>query len=63
MTEGSTSFGSKLNTSMKTNISPDEVGTQFLDILPWVGGMVIVAFVIYEAKKLIKGASRAKVRL
>jgi len=63
MTEGTTTFGSKLNTSLQTNVKPDDIGTQFIDVLPWVGGLVIISFVIYEAKKLIKGASKAKVRL
>lgn len=61
--EGSSTFGSQLNTALQTNVKPDSIGTQFIDILPWVGGLVIVAFVIYEGKKLIKGASKAKVRL
>lgn len=63
MTEGATSFGSKLNTALVTNVKADDIGTQFIDILPWVGGLVVVCFVIYEARKLIKGASKAKVRL
>lgn len=61
--EGSSSFGSQLNTALQNDVKPDSIGTQFIDVLPWVGGLVIVCFVIYEARKLIKGASKAKVRL
>lgn len=61
--EGSSSFGSQLNTALQKDVKPDSIGTQFIDVLPWVGGLVIVCFVIYEARKLIKGASKAKVRL
>lgn len=56
-------FGSELNTALTTSVNPNTIGTQFIQILPWVGLMVIVAFVMYEGKKLIKGSAKAKVRL
>lgn len=62
--EGSTSsFGAQLNTALQKDVKPDSIGTQFIDILPWVGGLVIVCFVIYKGTKLIKGAAKGKVRL
>lgn len=57
------SFGAKLNAKLQESVKPDDVGTQFMDVLPWVGGLVIVCFVIYEVRKLVKGAAKAKVRL
>lgn len=61
--EGATAtMGSKLNTGLTTNITPEGIVNNFIDILPWVGVMVGAAFVIYEARKLIKGASKGKVR-
>lgn len=61
--EGSTTIGAALNTGLTTNVKGTTIVTEFISILPWVGTMVGAAFVIYEAKKMIKGASKGKVRL
>lgn len=62
-TTGSSTLGSQLNTALETNVNPNTIGSQFIEILPWVGIMVVVAFLLYEGKKLIKGAGKGKVRL
>lgn len=61
--EGATGIGAQLNTALTTSVAPASIMTEFLDILPWVGLMVGVAFLIYEGRKLIKGASKGKVRV
>lgn len=61
--EGSTTMGSELNTALTTNITPTGIIKEFTSILPWIGAMVGAAFVVYEARKMIKGASKAKVRV
>lgn len=63
MGEGTASMGASLNTGLTTNITPSGIITEFVSILPWVGTMVGAAFVIYEARKLVKGAGKGKVRL
>lgn len=61
---GTTSdFGSEINTALTTSVNPNSLATQFVQIIPWVGLMVVVAFVIYEVRKLVKGAGKGKVRL
>lgn len=62
-TPTATGMGESLNTGLTTNISAEGIIEQFIDVLPWVGIMVGAAFLIYEARKLIKGASKGKVRL
>ena len=56
-------MGEALNTALTTNITPQGIVENFIGILPWVGVMVGAAFVIYEARKLVKGAAKGKVRL
>lgn len=56
-------MGEALNTALQTNITPSGIITEFTGILPWVGLMVGASFVIYEARKLIKGAGKGKVRV
>lgn len=60
--EGTTA-GSQLNSALTSSINPNTIISQFIEILPWVGLVVIVAFLVYEARKLIKGTAKAKVRL
>lgn len=55
--------GEALNTALTTNITPTSILNDFIAILPWVAGMVGVAFLIYMARKLIKGAGKGKVRV
>lgn len=62
MTEGATNMGSELNTALTTSVKPTTIISEFKDIMPWIGTMVAAAFVIYEARKLIKGAGKGKVR-
>lgn len=57
------SMGTALNTALQTNITPSGIIQEFISVLPWVGVMVGAGFVIYEARKLIKGASKGKVRV
>lgn len=59
---GST-MGTELNTALETNITPSGIIGQFKGMLPWVGVMVGAAFVIYEARLMIKGAAKGKVRV
>lgn len=61
--EGTTTAGSALNTGLQASVAPDTIITEFIEILPWVGAMVGVAFLIYEARKLIKGSAKGKVRV
>lgn len=56
-------MGEELNTALTTNITGSGIIKEFISFLPWVGLMVAAAFLIYEARKMIKGASKAKVRV
>ncbi len=56
-------MGADLNSALTTSVTGSTILSQFKDILPWVGIMVGAAFLIYEARKMLKGASKAKVRL
>lgn len=61
--EGTASMGEALNTGLTSSITGEAIIENFIDILPWVGVMVGAAFLIYEARKLLKGASKGKVRV
>ncbi len=61
--EGTASMGSSLNTALTNSVTPSSIISEFTSILPWIGAMIGAAFVIYEAKKLVKGASKGKVKL
>lgn len=63
LAEGATTMGSSLNTGLTSAITGEGIIGQFVQILPWVGIMVGAAFLIYEARKLLKGASKGKVRV
>lgn len=56
-------FGSTVNESLMTNVNPNSLATQYVQILPWIGLIVVVSFVIYKVGKAIKGASKGKVRV
>lgn len=56
-------MGSEINTALTTSITPSNIVSQFIGFLPWIGGMVAAAFAIYEVRKLVKGASKGKVRV
>lgn len=56
-------FGNELNSKLQENVNPNDIGSQFLSILPWVGSLIMVVFVITKGIKLMKGASKGKVRL
>lgn len=58
-----TTVGSELNTALTSNVTGSNIMGEFISILPWVGGILGVAFLIYEARKLVKGAAKGKVRL
>lgn len=60
--ETTVTMGSALNTGLTSAITGQGIITEFISILPWVGVMVGAAFLIYEARKLIKGAAKGKVR-
>ena len=57
------SMGANLNTGLTGAITGEGIIAEFVKILPWVGVMVGAAFLIYEARKLLKGASKGKVRV
>lgn len=57
------SMGSEINTALTSSITPSNIVSQFIGFLPWIGGMVAAAFAIYEVRKLVKGASKGKVRV
>lgn len=61
--DGVKTMGEALNTGLTSNITPQGIITEFIHVLPWVGGLVGAAFLIYEARKLIKGAAKGKVRV
>lgn len=58
-----TSVGQDLNTALTNNISGTTIMGEFINVLPWIGTMVGVGFLIYEARKLIKGAQKGKARV
>lgn len=57
------SAGAALNEGLQSNITASGILSEFISVLPWIGGMVAVSFVIYEARKLIKGTAKGKVRV
>ena len=59
--ENTATIGQELNTALTSNISGESILSNFIDLLPWVAVMVGVAFLIYEARKMLKGASKGKV--
>lgn len=61
--EAAVSGGDALNTALTTSLDPSSFLTEFLKIMPWIGGLVTVAFLIYEGRKLIKGSAKMKVRV
>lgn len=62
--EGSTpTMGETLNTALTQSITGEKIISEFVKILPWVALMVVAAFLIYESRKMVKGASHAKVNL
>lgn len=63
MEETEITMGESLNTGLTSSITGDKIISEFVSILPWVGLMVAAAFLIYEAKKMLKGAAKGKVRL
>lgn len=58
-----TGMGESLNTALTASITGEDIITEFIAILPWVGTMMAAAFVIYEARKMIKGGAQGKVRV
>ena len=60
---GDATIGESLNTGLTTNVTGSGILAEFINLLPWIGAMVGVAFLIYEARKMIKGASKGKVRV
>ena len=63
LAEEATSMGSALNTGLTNSITGTAIIDQFISILPWIAVMVGAAFLIYEARKMLKGAAKGKVRL
>ncbi len=61
--EGASTMGGELNTALTTSVTGSSIIKEFISVLPWVGTMVTAAFLLYEGRKLIKGASKGKVRL
>ena len=63
MEETEITMGESLNTGLTSSITGDKIIGEFVSILPWVGLMVAAAFLIYEARLMLKGAAKGKVRL
>lgn len=63
LAETGSNMGSEINTALTSSITPSGIVQNFIGYLPWIGGMVAAAFAIYEVRKLIKGASKGKVRV
>lgn len=63
MSETASTMGAELNTALTGSVTGTTIVSEFTKILPWVGTMVAAAFLIYEARKMLKGASKGKVRL
>ena len=63
MEETEITMGESLNTGLTSSITGDKITGEFVSILPWVGLMVAAAFLIYEARLMLKGAAKGKVRL
>lgn len=63
LADATTDAGTQLNTALIQNVNPNTIVSQFVDMLPWIGLMVIVGFAIYEVRKMIKGSSKGKVRV
>ena len=61
--EETVTMGESLNTGLTSSITGDKIISEFVSILPWVGLMVAAAFLVYESKKMLKGAAKGKVRL
>ena len=61
MEEGAKTMGETLNTGLQSSVTGEKIIAEFVKVLPWVGGLVVAAFIIYEAKRLLKGASHGKV--
>ena len=61
--EETVTMGESLNTGLTSSITGDKIIGEFVSILPWVGLMVAAAFLIYEARLMLKGAAKRKVRL
>lgn len=61
--EETITMGESLNTGLTSSITGDKIIGEFVSILPWVGLMVAAGFLIYEAKKMLKGAAKGKVKL
>ena len=49
--------------SLNTGISSSTIFGTFVDMIPWIITLVIASFAIFELRKLIKGASKGKVRV
>ena len=61
MEEGAKTMGETLNTGLQSSVTGEKIIAEFVKVLPWVGGLVVAAFIIYEAKRLLEGASHGKV--
>lgn len=63
MEEGVKTMGEALNTGLQSSITGEKLMAEFVKLLPWAGGIVVAAFIIYEARKMVKGASHGKVKI
>lgn len=59
----STGFGTKMNTSLMTNVNPNGLADEFISFMPWIGSLVVFVFALTIMKRATKGASKGKVRL
>lgn len=62
LTEGTTA-GAAINTGLQASVQPSGITDNFVAMLPWIGAMMLVALVVWQAKKLLKGGAHAKLKL
>lgn len=62
LAETSSNLASQVNTALETNVAPSGLVDQVVGLMPWIGAMVLVVFLIYEVRKLGKGASKGKLK-
>lgn len=56
------SAGKQMNDALMRDVNPNNLANQFVELMPWIGLMVVVCFAIYEVRRLIKGGSKGKVK-
>lgn len=63
LTDATTTAGAAINTGLQNSVQPATILDNFVAMLPWIGAMLVVALVVWQAKKLLKGGAHAKLKL